>query len=68
MSNEGKVSPSDLKRIFGADKAEVTAQLDEKVPQFVEEGAVEIHFRMNLWQAEEFEVVSILEDAQGIGM
>jgi len=37
---ESKVSPSDLKRIFGADETEVTAELDEKVPQFIEESSV----------------------------
>ena len=50
-----KVLASNLHRILGACKAEVTAQFQQKIFHPVDQAAVQIGFAMPLRQAEKFE-------------
>lgn len=52
-----------LQRIFGTDKAEVTAKLQHEIFHAVEQSTVEVVLGMVLRQTEKFDGVSVSENA-----
>lgn len=65
---ECEISPANLYRVFGANEAEVPAQLDQERPQLLQESPMQVRFRMHEGQSEELQVVGVLEDADRVGV
>src|SRR5690554_5300533 len=56
---QGKVPSTHLQRVFGADKAKVAAQLDQKIPEAGEQTLVQIGLDMAVRQVEKLNHIGI---------
>ncbi len=58
---------ADLHRVLRADEAEVATQLGEEASKMLEEGPVEIGFRVAVGKREELDVVGVLQLGERVG-
>src|SRR5450830_426989 len=65
---QSKITPTDLQRVFGADKAEVAAQLDEEIFQPRQQSLMQIDLGMAAGEAEKLNHIGIAKYLQSIGV
>ena len=63
-----KIITADLDRIMAADKAEITAKLDQEVLEVFYKAVVKVGFGVVLGQVEKLDKIAVFEDRSGIGM
>src|SRR5690606_21290501 len=62
---QSEIAPTYLQGVLGADKAEVTAKLDQEVPKTGELTLVKVRLNVTIGQVKKFDHVGIAEHLQG---